>query len=216
MNERMNNKKLFKTLIAVVIVILLFIFISENVSFKRKAVSNVPDPVQEDADGGVTKKIGGYDVNINFLYSYDIKALVVHTKDYNGSDIVCKLSPRDFALAWGKVAEYNDRINFHWSQSNRWYYWNVDSYDEIAPVGGEDGVAYHSANNHIIPADKSVKKLVKKVKTGDYIRMKGYLVSINARNSNGATFNWNSSTTREDTGDGACEVFYVTDLEWLE
>ncbi len=27
---------------------------------------------------------------------------------------------------------------------------------------------------------------------------------------------WNSSTSRTDTGDGACEIIYVTDVKWLK
>jgi hypothetical protein len=38
--------------------------------------------------------------------------------------------------------------------------------------------------------------------------MEGYLVNINGMVGNG-TVRWNSSLTRNDTGDGACEVFYV-------
>ena len=181
-----------------------------------RAVAGIADPVQEPAEGKTKMEIGGYDVDINYLYSYDISALVVSAKDYSDHDLEGKLVPKDLALAWGKVAEYNDRINFHWRQSGRWYYWKVNTYEEISHVGGPDGVACNSANNHLIPADDSVRNSIEKVKKGDYIRIKGYLVNVDARNDKGDTFFWNSSTTREDTGDGACEVIYVTGLEWLD
>ena len=42
--------------------------------------------------------------------------------------------------------------------------------------------------------------------------MEGYLVYIEAATPKGKTFTWNSSLSREDSGDGACEIFYVTKL----
>jgi hypothetical protein len=61
-----------------------------------------------------------------------------------------------------------------------------------------------------------VKKSIKKIKTGDHIRLKGYLVSITATDSKGTPYYWNSSTSRNDTGDGACEVMYVTEVNILK
>ena len=41
--------------------------------------------------------------------------------------------------------------------------------------------------------------------------MTGYLVD--ARDKKG--WRWNSSRTRDDTGDGACELFYVNSIKIL-
>ena len=122
------------------------------------------------------------------------------------------LSPCDFALAWGNVAKYNDEVNLNWSQKNRWYYWKADSVSEIDQMGGTDGVNKHSANCHIVPATDTVKKVVKNIKAGDIVELKGYLVDIQGTKGNGTTVSWTSSTTRDDTGDGACELIYVTDI----
>ena len=92
------------------------------------------DPVQKPAKGEVNTTAAGYDITINYLASYDIKALVVHTKNYPGLDYASVLSPRDFALAWGNVAKYNDEVNLNWSQSGRWYYWRCDSVSEIEKI----------------------------------------------------------------------------------
>lgn len=182
----------------------------------RKAVSGIPDPVQEEAQGGTSFELDGYNVQIKYMYSYDINALVVGAHKYSDSDMAGKLAPKDLALAWGKVAEYNDRIDFHWSQSNRWYYWKANSYSEIDVVGGTDGVSQHSANNHLIGADDTVKADIDKIDAGDHIRLKGYLVNVYASKPDGTNFWWNSSTSRTDTGDGSCEVIYVTNVEWLD
>lgn len=182
----------------------------------NRAIAGIPDPVQKEASGSTSFELDGYDVKIDYKYSYDISALVVSTHDYSDYDIGGKLAPKDLALAWGPVAEYNDRIDFHWRQSNRWYYWETRTYEEINVVGGEDGVNCHSANNHLVPANDAVKKTIKSIDAGDYVRVKGYLVNISASKPDGTNFWWNSSTERTDTGDGSCEVIYVTDVEILQ
>lgn len=185
-------------------------------SSSRRAIAGIGDPVQEEASGSTSFELDGYQVKLDYQYSYDISALVISTHDYSKSGLDGKLVPRDVALAWGKVAEYNDRINFHWSQSGRWYRWQTNSYDEIDVVGGKDGVTQHSANNHLVAADDAVKDNIGKIQAGDYIRLKGYLVNISASKPDGTNFWWNTSTTRTDDGDGSCEVIYVTDVEWLD
>jgi hypothetical protein len=207
-----------KTILIILVVLVLAVggFFAKKNTGTRRAVAGIPDPVQKEASGTETMEVGKYKVNFTKLYSYDIKALVVHTKDYPETDLAGKLAPKDLALAWGKVAEYNDRIDFNWRQSGRWYYWSTSTYAEIAPVGSVAGVTHCSANNHIIPATVAVRDKVKKIKTGDYIHMTGYLVNINATGSDGSTFYWNSSTSRDDSGDGSCEVFYVTDIQWMD
>lgn len=173
------------------------------------------EPVQIAATGSAEKKIGDYNVTINYKYSYELSGIAVSTKRYIGTSIGDRLAPKDVAMAWGDVARNNDKIDFHWSQSGRWYFWQTESYEIIAPVGGVDGVNTHSANNHLIAADEEVAKDISRIQKGDLITITGYLVNITAEDSGGSTFTWNSSTSRNDTGDGACEVVYVTGITWL-
>ncbi|MBE5869982.1 MAG: hypothetical protein E7294_01785 [Lachnospiraceae bacterium] len=185
----------------------------------RRGIAGIKAPIQKECLGQTTKEIGGYQMQILYKYSYDITALVVHTKTYGGAlsfSVGDKLAPKDLALAWGKVAEYNDRIDFHWNQLSRWVTFEVDDIRELDPVGGLDGVSKSSSNNHIIPADKNVKKEIRKIKTGDHIRLKGYLVNVVGYKGEDTTFTWHSSTSRDDTGDGACELIYVTEVQWLD
>ncbi len=215
----MKFNKIIRRQISVISVLTMLVVLSGcgtvSGSTSRRSVPGIPAPVQEAATGGTSMQVDGYDVKIDYKYSYDISALVVGAKAYGDYDIGGKLAPKDLALAWGTVAEYNDRINFHWSQSNRWYYWQTDTYDEIAPVGGVDGVNTQSANNHLVPADDTIRDAVKKIDAGDYVRIKGYLVNISASKPDGTNFWWNSSESRTDTGDGSCEVIYVTSIEKL-
>ena len=66
-----------------------------------------------------------------------------------------------------------------------------------------------SANMHLIPADSNVRRQLKHVRAGNVVHLRGYLV--NARRADG--FTWNSSLTRNDTGAGACELFYVASVQ---
>ena len=186
-----------------------------NAATSRKAIAGIPEPVQTKTTGNQSFHVDDYDVNMDYTYSYDISGLVVSSQIYSGNGVENALSPMDVALAWGKVAEYNDRINFHWDQSSRWYHWFTDGNTSLDPVGGQDGVNTQSSNNHLIPADDSVKEEIDKIKSGDYIKISGYLVNIKAFKSDGAVITWNSSTSRTDTGDHSCELIYVTSIEWL-
>ena len=214
-NYSNNGKKIigYTVVIAVLAVLLFPYFSSRGV---RRGVKDIPEPVQTEAEGGKTDVINGFHLDISYKYAYDIKGLVISEKSYSGLGLTNKLAPKDVALAWGKVAEYNDRIDFHWHQSGRWIMWRVPSIDDLNPVGGEAGLNNSMSNNHLIPADAVVKRKIKKIKRGDYIEIKGYLVNIDGSKSNGATFYWNSSTVRDDSGDGSCEVIYVTDVDWLD
>ena len=183
---------------------------------RRRGIAGIGEPVQIETTGYATKDMAGYEVDIYYQYSYEIEALVVHTKRYPGFSLASRLAPVDVAMAWGSVAEYNDKIDFHWRQSHRWVHWRVSDYSDLIPVGGEGGVGAQCSNNHLIPADSSVKRKIKKLKKGDHIKLTGYLVNVDAENKSGRVFTWNSSTSRYDTGDGACEVIYVKDIIWLD
>ena len=181
----------------------------------RNAIPELLAPKQEPASGVVyMDDINGYSVTIKYQYSYEVDALVVHTCDYTSYDIGDRLSPKDLALAWGRVAEMNNEIDFHWEQSHRYYKSHLDPEDE-RKLGSVSWIIYESSNNHIIPANDEIRDLVGYIRRGDHVKLKGYLVNVSGyRDADRATFVWNSSTSRTDTGPHSCEVFYVTSVEW--
>ena len=181
----------------------------------RNAVTDIREPVQTETSGKIYLNVNDFDITVDRLYEYDIEALVVSTHDYKGNSVGTALSPKDLALAWGTVAEHNKDVDFHWKQSNRWYYWRVDTPQELGVAGGELRIIRQLSNNHIIPANEEIRQKVSYIRRGDHVRLQGYLVNVNGRKADGSTFRWYSSTTRTDTGDGSCEVFYVTSVEWI-
>ena len=210
-NTNSNKKK-----ILIIIGAIIAIWVLSKLLFvgRQRSIAGIPDPVQVATKGGNSLKKSGYDITISYLYEYEIEALVVSTKRYYGSSFADKLSPMDVALAWGSAAEYNTACKIKWSQRGRWYYWRCNESSAFDEAGGSYGISTHSSNNHLIPCDSVVKNQIKRIKVGDHIKIKGYLVNVDATKGNN-TYWWYSSTSREDEGDGACEVIYVTEVEWL-
>lgn len=58
---------------------------------------------------------------------------------------------------------------------------------------------------HMIPGNDRIAQALAGVRKGERVRIDGWLVEANARDG----WRWRSSTSRTDTGGGACEVVYV-------
>ena len=67
------------------------------------------------------------------------------------------------------------------------------------------------SNNHLLTDDSHLRKQIKQVRIGDQIRVRGWLVNY----SNDEGFSRGTSTTRTDTGNGACETIYMKDFQIL-
>jgi hypothetical protein len=62
---------------------------------------------------------------------------------------------------------------------------------------------------HLIPASSTVRDTLLSTRPGNVVTLSGYLVG--ASRSDG--FTWNSSLTRDDSGNGACELMYVQSVQ---
>lgn len=112
-----------------------------------------------------------------------------------------KFSPVDFAVGWGRMTDPKIYKQIEISQSGRWYRWRTQS----APPIPVREIETSSSNIHIIPANASIGRQLDKVKADDKVFLSGDLVEI--KGDDGWT--WKSSLSREDTGDGACELLRV-------
>ena len=158
-------------------------------------------PSQSAALGRSAWQQGEYQVEP--LAQYDVTARVLSTRSYSQkreSDV----SPIDFALGWGPMADRGLLENLNVSQRDRWYFVRWRN----APVKAEEVIA-NSANTHLLPANPEVAAQLKAVQPGDIVRLQGYLVEVSAEDG----WTWTSSTTRTDTGDGSCEVLWVESVE---
>lgn len=168
---------------------------------KRHAPS---EPEQKPVRGYHTKPLNGYTLTLH--HSFNIKALVLSKKTYT-LDKESDIAPVDLALGWGPMSNPAPLKLIRISQGSRFYYFR---YNNAPPIPHRQ-IELNSANMHIIPGNKDVKQKLKKVKKGAVVHMTGYLVD--AKDKNG--WRWKSSRTREDTGNNACELFYVEEIKML-
>ena len=143
------------------------------------------------------------DYDIEVLASFSLEARVILKEDYR-FDAGAALSPVDLALGWGRMSDSEVLAYFDFSQRNRFYYWQVNEF----PIPRRE-IESSSANMHMIPATPTVERRLKEIRPGNIVKLEGYLVE--ARRDDG--WRWRSSLTRNDTGDGACELVWVESLK---
>jgi len=141
---------------------------------------------------------------IEGLAVYDITARVLRTKHYH-SGPASKLVPFDVAVAWGPMSDQSVLDRLRITQGNRFFFYR---WSNAPPLSAQQMIS-HAANMHVISANPQVASFVQWVRPGEVVKMRGYLVNV--RGPNG--FHWNSSLTRNDSGSGACELFYVDAAE---
>lgn len=161
-------------------------------------------PVHEQALPAGAFRLGAHTVTP--LQPFHVEARVLGREDYR-LDRGAEVSPTDLALGWGPMADPQVLQRFSISQSNRWYHWQVD--DE--PISRE-AIETHSANMHFIPGNDAAARALAAVRAGQNIRLRGQLVRVQGDDG----FDWLSSLSREDTGEGACELIWLEQLERVD
>ena len=137
------------------------------------------------------------------LARYQVTAVVL-SRDRYRNDREAALAPVDLALGWGPMSVSSVINQLSITQSGRWYEYRWSSDPPLDP----GLIATHSANTHCLPADAEVRQRLLEVKRHELVNMEGYLVEVTADDG----YRWRSSLTRDDTGGGSCEVFWITSL----
>jgi len=175
----------------------------DNRSIKASPGALVKEnPVQTDVRGNVIYPQGKY--TLEALANFEIKARVLSKELYHldrGADLV----PVDLALGWGVMSDSAVLEKLSISQGGRFYHYRWDNEPPIPP----NDIVRHSANMHLIPTTPEIESQIKKVRPGQVVHITGQLVE--ARDTNGG--HWRSSLTREDSGNGACELIRVVKFE---
>jgi hypothetical protein len=137
------------------------------------------------------------------LALFSVDGRVLHRRNYR-YDAGAALVPVDLALGWGPMSNETvlDRLNI--SQSMRFYWYQ---YKLPPPIPAEEIVS-HSANMHIIPATPEIASRCKSLRAGSLVHLVGDLVEATGPRIG----HWRSSLSRTDTGNGACELFYVQEI----
>lgn len=162
----------------------------------QKSVSRKPIPVYFQSGTAQLKPVAEYRL------TGIIKGIKTYKRDWNS-----RLSPVDLVIVWGNLTRAAWDRFMTYRQHNRWYYYRYRS----GFPGTESYIVTHSSNNHIIPASSNLRKALRRLQKNQAISLEGYLVKIDAMFRN-RRYWWNTSLTRQDTGDGSCEVFYVEQM----
>ena len=137
------------------------------------------------------------------LANFRMRARVLSKHNY-ASGRESELSPVDLALGWGAMSDQTVVDELTITQSRRWYHWRAKK----LPLAKRT-IITSSANMHIIPRDEELARRLQTVQRGHIIALQGYLVAVRGEDG----WSWRSSLRRDDTGNGACEVVWVDQLE---
>jgi hypothetical protein len=136
---------------------------------------------------------------------FGLESRVLGTRNYRfGRET--DVSTLDVALGWGRMADPEIVSRFSISQSGRFYFWRAKE----LPIPATE-VVRSSANMHMIAANEAVRRELRRLDTGDQVRLHGVLLDLQWPDGG----YWKTSLTRDDSGAGACEIVWVHRLERL-
>jgi hypothetical protein len=143
-------------------------------------------------------------------YSYELTGMVVsyrhHTQDNSSMHrgAADHLNTMDLCVIWGD--------NRH-ALLNKIRFWNGLFTCNVSTRDGDAWASFDMqqlSNNHLLSTDDDVRERLKDIRIGDQIRIRGFLSSYTSPAGTRGT-----STTRTDTGNGACETIFIERFEIL-
>lgn len=175
-------------------------------------LSRLDEPRQTPTDAKPFRvEANGIDYTINPQFDYALDGVVVSLHDsdsiadiYHFKDWKDFINIRDLCVVWGENVATGAFRDMHYKNST-WTCW----------ISGKDResagrfVWNQLSNNHVLVHDEYLHDAVKSAEIGDQIHLRGKLASY----SHDGGFRRGTSTTRDDTGNGACETIYVEDFE---
>jgi hypothetical protein len=161
-------------------------------------------PLQRDLDEPQSFAARG--VTFEERAHYDLTVRLLRKERYR-IDGAASIAPWDLAVGWGPMSDSRVLDQLEITQSGRFFYWRLrdSAHFSLSP---HDLVA-SAGQIHAIPANSEVESQLAAVRRGQILSLHGYLVDV--RGSRG--LRWNTSLTREDTGDGACEIMWIEAIE---
>lgn len=161
------------------------------------------DPAQTD----VPATMGAFrlgEFTVSPLAGFALEARVLSRRDYD-SGPESLLSPTDLALGWRRMADPANYGQLDISQSGRWYHYRWGNGGPPLPL---EEIIGSSANMHLVPADARVAQAISRVQPQQTVRLQGWLIEVQRDDG----WRWRSSLSRDDSGNGACELIYVCAL----
>lgn len=161
-------------------------------------------PLQRDLD--TPKAFEARGVTLSERARYDLTVRILRKERYR-IDGGASIAPWDLAVGWGPMSDSRVLDQLEITQSGRFFYWRPRDVSTF-PVTPHD-VAVSAAQIHAIPADDAVASRLASLRPGQVVALHGYLVDVRGHDG----FRWNTSLTREDTGDGACEIMWIESID---
>ncbi len=155
-------------------------------------------------------RFNGVDYLVEPEYAYDITAMVVsyrhHDHDYSRMHRLAEdhLNMLDVCVVWGDNTRAKLQEIEFW---NGIFTCNVSTRNRTAWASFDMN---QLSNNHLLSDNPLIRDRVQRLRIGDQIRVRGYLASYT-----GPTGTRGTSTTRTDSGDGACETLYIERFDIL-
>lgn len=203
-HENWSSRELFLGGLLVILLMVIAVILVNGVSKSPKInIDYINPPIQSSLKSGekLTIAQGKVESNLTKVADYEVQAVVKSIKKYN--DSMGPLVPFDFALAWGSLNSETIDDYIKYSQSGRWYYYYIRDTDVVDLTT----VAQNSSNHHLVPVDDEIRNLLSRVRVNDYVHLKGYLVNLSYQDRH-----YDTSTSRIDTGSGACEIMLVVEV----
>ena len=137
---------------------------------------------------------------------YDLTVRLLRKERYR-FDGGASIAPYDLAVGWGPMSDSGVIEALDITQSGRFFYWRMRD-SATFPLSPRD-LAVSAAQIHAIPANAKVESQLARMRAGQLVTLHGFLVDVAGPNG----FRWTTSMTREDTGDGACELMWIESIE---
>ena len=180
-------------------------------------IDYVPELANEPEQKAISKRpfdveFNGVNYNVAPEYAYEITGMIVSYRHHDGNSRMHSrandhLNMLDVCVIWGNnpANERLHKISF-W---NGIFTCNVKTRDQQAWDAFDMN---QLSNNHLISDDEFIRRQVRKIRVGDQVRIKGYLSSYGGEGGSKR----GTSTTRTDTGDGACETIFVEQFKIVQ
>ena len=183
-------------------------------NFYDQSLLQAPEQISVDAKV-FTTQAGDQTYQIKPLYQYTLNGIVVSLHDADAMRDFWHhgrwkdfLNIRDLCVMWGNNVANGvyQNIDFHNDSWTCWAQWYDNETSRL--FSGRE-----ISNNHLLIDDSSLKDALMSARIGDQIQLSGYLAAYRNPSNN---FQRGTSTTRDDSGNGACETIYVTDFQLIK
>ncbi len=215
------KKYIFIFLYSTIALVYLFSFFNKNNLPEKESINPLllREPIQISTDRDEFDfTYRGSEYNVQPLADYELWGLVVSVNNinawYNYYHDENTVNLKDVCVVWGDNIDnevYRDsEIKFKSGEWTCYYRWTGRLEKKFYPN--------KLSNNHLLTADEQIQEIIRDIRIGDQIYLKGSLVDYAEAGNN-----WyrKTSLSRDDSNQssrsgGACEIMYVDEIEILK